>query len=80
MVQNKKRFTPEDIHKAFQAAAPFLNIVYVLLGGILFFGYIGHYLDSKIKTSPLLLIFGVFLGFGLGLYNMVKVLKQYDRQ
>ena len=80
MKQNKKRNFAQDIHKAFQVAAPFLSIVYVLIGGVLFFGYIGNFLDQKWNTGPLGVVIGVFVGFGLGLYNMIKVLQQLNRK
>ena len=35
------------------------------------FGGGGYWLDSRLGSSPWLLIVGVFLGFGLGLYSMV---------
>jgi F0F1-type ATP synthase assembly protein I len=80
MAQNKKKPKISDVQNAFRAAAPFLNIAYVIIGGVLFFGYVGYYLDSKLNTSPFLLIVGVFWGFALGLYDMFKVLKKFDRK
>lgn len=80
MNKNKKRNFAQDFHKAFQVATPYLSIVYVMIGGVLFFGYIGNYFDKKLDSSPLGVIIGVFLGFGLGLYNMIKVLQQFNRK
>ncbi len=80
MNQNKKRNLARDVQRAFRIAAPYLSIVYVLMGGVLFFGYLGHYLDKKWDSSPLGVIGGVFIGFGLGLYNMIKVLQQTNRK
>ncbi len=75
-----KRNVIPELQKAFQKAAPYLSIVYVMMGGVLFFGYIGNYLDQKWHSSPLGIIIGVFLGFALGLYNMLKVLQQINRK
>ncbi len=69
-----------DIHKAFQAAAPYLNMAYVMIGSILILGYLGYYLDKRLQTSPLLLLVGVFLGFGLSIYNLIKVIKESERK
>ncbi|NOX88838.1 MAG: AtpZ/AtpI family protein [Calditrichaeota bacterium] len=80
MKKNKKEPVHKDLHRAFHLAAPYLSIAYVMIGGVLFFGYIGNFFDKKWDSSPLGIITGVFLGFGLGLYNMVKVLKQFDRE
>ncbi len=80
MKTSKKGSFSLDIHRAFQKAAPFLSIVYVLMGGVLFFGYLGNYLDKHWKYAPLGIILGVFLGFSLGLYNMIKVLQNLSRK
>ncbi|WP_456439544.1 AtpZ/AtpI family protein [Caldithrix abyssi] len=81
MQQNKKkRKLAQDIHRAFQIAAPLLSIVYVLMGGVLFFGYLGNLLDQKWDSSPFGVVTGVFIGFGLGIYNMIKVLQHSNRK
>ena len=80
MSKNKKRNITKDFHRAFQVASPYLSIVYVMIGGVLFLGYLGNYIDKKWGSSPLGIIIGVFLGFGLGLYNMIKVLQQINRK
>lgn len=36
------------------------------------FALAGRWLDGRLDTSPWLLLAGVFLGFGLGLYSMIK--------
>jgi F0F1-type ATP synthase assembly protein I len=43
------------------------------------FAFAGRWLDGRIGTSPLALLVGVFLGFGLGLYSMVKKLPTPPR-
>ena len=78
--QKNKKKLQLDIHKAFQAAAPYLNMAYVMIGSILILGYLGHYFDKKLHTSPFLLLFCVFLGFGLSIYNMIKVIKENERK
>ncbi len=78
--QKSKNRQSLDIHKAFQAAAPYLNMAYVMIGSILILGYLGYYLDKKLQTSPFLLLVGVFLGFGLSIYNLIKVIKETERK
>jgi len=44
------------------------------------FALVGWWVDGKVGTRPWLLIVGVFLGFGLGLYSMIlKVPKARPR-
>ena len=43
----------------------------------------GRWLDSKFETEPLLLIFGIILGFasaGVEVYRLVKKAEQFDRE
>ena len=44
------------------------------------FALAGRWLDGRIGTSTLALLVGVFLGFGLGLYSMVKKLPSSSRK
>ena len=46
---------------------------------VVVFAFAGRWLDGRIGTSPLALLVGVFLGFGLGLYSMVKKLPSASR-
>ena len=43
------------------------------------FAFLGHWLDRRLGRSPGCLLAGVFLGFGLGLYSMVKKLPSTSR-
>jgi len=74
----KKDQTQREAAGAFRRAGPYLNIVYTFFGAIIFFGYIGYVLDEKFLLRPYLLIAGVFLGFGLGLYRMIMVVNQIE--
>ncbi len=39
---------------------------------VVLFAFAGRWLDERWNTSPWFLLVGVFLGFGLGLYSMIK--------
>ena len=43
------------------------------------FGALGWWLDTKLGSSPWLLLVGVFSGFGLGLYSMIQKLSPRSR-
>ena len=47
---------------------------------VVVFAFAGRWLDGRIGTSPLALLVGVFLGFGLGLYSMVKKLPSSPKK
>lgn len=69
---------PESIN-AFQKAGPYLSIVYAFFGAIILFGFVGFKLDSYLDKRPLFLIIGVFSGFALGFYRLIKVVKDLER-
>jgi F0F1-type ATP synthase assembly protein I len=44
------------------------------------FAFAGRWLDERLGSSPWLLLVGVFLGFGLGLYSMIKKVPPATRK
>ncbi len=78
-MKKQKLKVGNETTSAFQKAAPYLNIVYSLFGGIILFGYAGYKLDAYLDKRPLFLIIGVFTGFILGFYRLIKVVKDLDR-
>ncbi len=40
----------------------------------------GRWLDVRWGTTPWLTIVGIFLGFGMGIWNLVRLLKWKDRE
>jgi len=43
------------------------------------FALLGYWVDGRLGASPAFLLVGVFLGFGLGLYSMIKKLPSSSR-
>jgi F0F1-type ATP synthase assembly protein I len=64
--------------KAFQAnmtsAGPAMAASYTLMGAIVLLGGVGYGLDSWLGTSPALVVTGLVLGVGVGLYSLAKML------
>lgn len=75
-----KKDIRRDIRSAFSEAAPYLNIAYVFIGAILFFGYVGYRLDSYFRFESLFLLLGLFIALLGGFYNMFLVLKNLDQK
>jgi F0F1-type ATP synthase assembly protein I len=46
---------------------------------LILFTYGGHRLDLKLDTSPLFVLLGSALGLGVGMYNLLKGLKEIDK-
>jgi len=65
---------------AFQKAAPYLNMVYTFFGSIIILGYLGYLLDEYLQKRPIFLISGVFLGFILGFYSLIKTINQLEKR
>ena len=64
---------------SFQKAAPYINIVYTLMGSILMFGLLGWWLDKKFSMKPWLLLSGLFLGLVVGFYHLFKIVKKLEK-
>jgi len=75
-----KKENQKDIVSSFQKAAPYLNIVYTFFGSIIILGYVGFLLDDYFQKRPIFLISGVFLGFILGFYNLIKMVNQLEKK
>jgi F0F1-type ATP synthase assembly protein I len=54
-----------------------LGLQYAATVGV--FALLGRWLDQRLGASPACLLVGVFLGFGLGLYSIVKKLPSSSR-
>lgn len=66
--KNEKQTVPE--------ASFGLKIVSDLIAGLIVGGFCGYILDKMLNISPLFLIIGLILGFGLGFYIFYKELMR----
>ncbi len=76
----KKKQSQPPTNKAFVQAGPYLSIAYSFMGGIFLFGYLGYKLDALFNSKAVFLIIGVFMGFGLGVYRMILVLRNMENK
>ena len=65
---------------AFQKAAPYINISYVLFASMAMLGLLGWWLDDTFLTKPLLTVLGILGGLFLGLYNLFKVISKLEKK
>lgn len=77
MTPKPSDYRPDESDKAqsmkwFALAGLGVEFAVSVAGGCL----LGWYLDGRWGTSPWLLITGAALGFGLGLYSMIKAVKR----
>ena len=49
-----------------------IKTLFELVLGFLIGGFIGYYLDSILSTSPIFLLFGIFIGGICGIYTIWK--------
>ncbi len=69
-----------EINSAFSKAGPYLNIGYFFIGAFILFGYVGFKIDEIYQFKSIFLLIGLFLAFGLGFYNMFKVLADINNK
>lgn len=68
------------VSTAYRNAAPYLNIVYVLIASILMLSTVGWFSDKYFQTKPLFTVIGFFFGLGIGFYGFFKSLKQLEKK
>ena len=56
-----------------------MELPFIMIGGVVIGGGLGYLLDQRLHTGPLLaLIFGV-LGFGAGIWDIVRRLSRSEK-
>ena len=66
--------------RAQRAAAPYLNAVWRVVGGVLVGGGAGWFVDGKLHSSPWGLIVGLFVGMGAGFYGLIQGLNAMKKR
>ena len=66
--------------RAQRAAAPYLNAVWRVVGGVLVGGGAGWLVDGKLHSSPWGLIVGLFVGMGAGFYGLIQGLNAMKKR
>ncbi len=61
-------------------ATQFMGLGLQFVLSILFFLYIGQWVDGKLGTSPWFMILGVFTGATAAFYSMYRSLKALERR
>ena len=77
--QNDQESQVSNFSRAYRKAVPYLNLVYVLIGSIAMFGFIGWFADKYFQTKPVFTVSGIFAGLGIGFYSFFKSLKQIEK-
>lgn len=67
MGRDQRGSDPRDL---WRASGQYMGLGLTLALAVLFFLGIGAWIDSKLGTSPLLLILGAFIGAGAGFYSL----------
>jgi F0F1-type ATP synthase assembly protein I len=57
----------------------FLNLGWIIVGNMLLFVGGGLWLDKHFKTTPILLLIGVFLAFFASGYSIYQAVKKAER-
>jgi len=65
--RDQKGSDPRDL---WRASGQYMGLGLTMALSVLFFLGIGAWVDSKLGTSPLLLIVGAFIGAGAGFYSL----------
>jgi ATP synthase protein I len=72
-----------SLGQAYRRAGPYLSLGIEFIAAILLCLFAGRWLDGKLGTAPFLMLFGAFLGMGVGFFNLYKTsirLQERDRE
>jgi ATP synthase protein I len=61
------------------SASSFAGLGIQFVVSILFFLYLGKWIDGKLDTAPAFLIVGVFVGAAAGFYAMIRAVRSAPR-
>lgn len=57
-----------------------LELPFIMIGCVVVGGGIGYFLDRSFHTSPALTLVGGFLGFGAGIWDIIRRLSRAEKQ
>lgn len=76
----KKDKFPDQFGRSVRAVSDYLGVGLQIAMSFAFFVFLGYWADSKLGTSPLLMLVGVLVGMvGMGLVLM-KIVRKANRQ
>lgn len=75
----KKDKFPEQFGRSVRALSDYLGIGVQIASSFALFVLLGYWADSKLGTSPLLLLVGVFVGMVGMVLVLMKTIRQADR-
>jgi|SaaInl4_200m_RNA_FD_contig_21_1281860_length_385_multi_8_in_0_out_0_2 ATP synthase protein I len=61
-----------SLGQAYRRAGPYLSLGIEFIAAILLCLFAGRWLDGKLDTAPLLMLFGAFFGMVVGFINLYK--------
>lgn len=74
-MEKKQKPKEESVFRPLQLA---FNLGYLIAVPLVFFALIGRYLDKNYQSSPIFLLIGIFIAFGVSCYFIYnKVIKIY---
>jgi len=70
----------KKIANSFQQTGQYLGLGTQLTATILLMLFLGRWLDSKLNTTPFLILLFSFLGAAAGFYNFIKTVLQINKK
>lgn len=73
----KKKITfRQSLAETYASLSPYLSVGWVFFVSVSVTIALGWWLDKKLSTLPVFLIFGALLGIAVGIYNMIIILRE----
>jgi F0F1-type ATP synthase assembly protein I len=77
---NKKEKTGSKLSNSFKDVGPYLGLGTQLAASIILMFFLGWWLDTELKTTPLFIISFSFFGGFAGIYNFIKTVLQLNKK
>ena len=69
-----------DLSRVYRQVGPYLGLGVQFVASILLFLFLGRWLDTKLGTTPILMLVGVALGTTAGFYHFFRTVMQLQEK
>jgi F0F1-type ATP synthase assembly protein I len=77
---SKSKKNGQSLSDSYKTIGPYLGLGTQLAAAIIIMFFIGRWLDTKLNTTPLMILICSFIGGFAGIYNFIKTVLQLNEK